>query len=127
MRFEVRCNGKQIGYSNLEGIDLGMGILHGEFFPSLGYEEIRSVFQLFGEVSPDIGHNKFGDSSKLDAFRVQVSKLELEIWHNSVNLMPTSNVHIYDFSKDLGLDTEYQIEVQILKPEIWVQALSLAT
>jgi hypothetical protein len=127
MHFEVRCNGQSIGHSNLEGMDLGMGILHGEFFPSLGYEEFRPTFQLFGEASPNTAHNKFGDSAKLDELRAQFSKLELEIWHKSARLLPTSNIHIYDFSADLGLDSEYQVEVQILESELWLRVLSLAT
>ena len=127
MRFEVLCNEKPIGHSNLEGMDFEMGVLHGEFAPSPGYEEFRPIFQLFGEASPDTAHNKAGDSEKLKAFRAHVSTLDLQIWHTSGRMLPTSNVHIYDFSADLGLDTECQIEVQILEPELWLRVLSLAT
>lgn len=42
-------------------------------------------------------------------------------------MMPTSHIHIYDFSADLGLDTECQIEVQILETELWLRVLSLTT
>lgn len=127
MQFEIRCNEKTIGHSNLEGMDFGMGILHGEFSLSPGYEEFRPIFQLFGEASPDTAHNKAGDSEKLDAFRAQVSTLDLQIWHTSGRMMPTSHIHIYDFSADLGLDTECQIEVQILETELWLRVLSLTT
>lgn len=125
MRFEIRCNDTLIGHSDLEGVDLGMGILHGEFFPVAGYEAFRPIFQLFGDASPDTAHLKSGDSAKLQAFREQVEALELEVWHRSGEGLPVADVHIYDFSAELGLESECQVEVHILDRPAWIPFVSL--
>lgn len=120
MKFEIRCNDAVIGHSNLEAVDLGMGILHGEFLPTAAYEVVRPIFQLFGDASPEAAPSKSGESANLEAFRVQVGKLELEVWHRSGENLPVLDVHIYDFSADLGLESECQVEVHIRDRSLWL-------
>ncbi len=123
MKFEIRCNDAMIGHSDLEAVDLGMGILHGEFLPLAAYESVRPIFQLFGDASPDTAHLKSGDSAKLQAFREQVAELELEVWHRSGENLPVAEVHIYDFSSELGPESECQVEVSIRDRAAWLPFL----
>jgi hypothetical protein len=130
MRFAILCNGTLIGHSDLEGVDLGMGILTGEFWPSPGYEEFRPIFQLFGKASPDSSQpSQKGESepAKFSAYREAVRNLQFGVRHESGQALPFNNVHIVDFSSDLGPDIEYQVEVQILEAPLWLAFLPEAT
>ncbi|MBI3132672.1 MAG: hypothetical protein HYZ13_15260 [Acidobacteria bacterium] len=123
MKFEIRCNDAVIGHSDLEAADLGMGILHGEFLPTAAYEGVRPIFQLFGDASPESAPSKSGESAKLEAFRAQVEELDLEVWHRSGENLPVAEVHIHDFSAELGLESECQVEVHILDRASWLPFL----
>ncbi|WIL19443.1 hypothetical protein [Geothrix sp.] len=130
MRFAILCNGTVIGHSDLEGVDLGMGILTGEFHPSPGYEEVRPIFQLFGEASPDTSQQAqkgVADLTKLSTYREAVRKLQFEIRHESGQALSLSNIHIVDFSSDFGPEIDYQVEVKILDAPHWLNFLPEAT
>lgn len=123
LNFEIRCDDAVIGHSDLEAVDLGMGILHGEFLPTAAYEAVRPIFQLFGDASPEAAPSKFGESAKLQAFREQVAQVALEVWHRSGENLPVAEVHIYDFSSELGLESECQVEVHLRDRAAWLPYL----
>lgn len=109
------CEGALIGTSELEARDPGMGIAWGGFTPSQGYERVRWVFRIFSEALSDTGP---ANHVEIDRYFSERDKLDLTVRTPQGELVPTSVVHISDFSGELG-EGAYEIEVHLDDPSFF--------
>ncbi len=111
-RYRIRCNGEEIGASELEERDSGMGIATGVFVPSPAYERVRATFRIFSEAMRETGP---ADQEMIDRYYRERDKLGLTVVRPDGTLLRTSVVHISDFSEGPN-DDSYEVEVHIDDP-----------
>jgi hypothetical protein len=115
--FEIREAGRPIGHSALESFDEGMGIATGAFMPTPDYETVRPVFRLFADASRETSAQQ-EDPAQMAEFRRAATELRLELVGPEGSVVPTSFIHVYDFSVEGGPDA-YEVEAQISDRAAW--------
>ena len=115
--FEIREAGRLIGHSAFEHFDTGMGVATGAFIPAEGYARVRPIFRLFAEASSSTSAEP-EDEAKMTDFRRAADQLRLELIGPQGELIPTTFVHIYDFSVEGGADA-YEVEAQVSNRAAW--------
>jgi hypothetical protein len=115
LRYQILCGGELIGTSKLEGRDPSMGTAWGSFTPSQGYERVRWVFRIFSEALSDTGP---ANQVEIARYYSERDKLDLTVRTPEGEVVPTSVVHIADFSGELG-EGAYEIEVHLDDPSFF--------
>ena len=111
MKHTVKLHGVIVGHSELEHADPGVGRAWGAFRPGLGYELVQPVFRLFAQASPRAGAKDDGLLARYYKAR-DALKLELQDAHG--RSIPTSTIHIADFTVEEGPSA---IELDVLIPD----------
>lgn len=100
MRHTVKLHGVIVGHSELEHVDPDTGRAWGEFRPGLGYDLVQPVFRLFAQAVPRDGSAR--DAAMLDRYYKSREALKLELQDASGAVIPTSAIHIADYSVEEG-------------------------
>ena len=115
-RHTVRLKGIVVGWSDLENADPSLGRARGRFRPGVGYDLVQPVFQLYAEAVPTPGADA-KDPEKLDRYHRSRDALGLSLEDPSGRAIPTSAIHIEDYSQRKGGSIE--VEVLIVDREYW--------
>ncbi len=117
MAYTVRVRGVDIGRSELENHDPGMGVAYGAFRPGAGYELVQDIFRLYADAAPNDGLGT-RDEEKLERYYAARDALGLELVDKSGKLVPTTAIDISDYSKEAGTGA-YEIMVYLTHPDDW--------
>jgi hypothetical protein len=130
LRYKIRCDGEIIGSSGLEERDPSLGVAGGRFVPTLAYEQVRPVFQLFISARAD-GESE-ADPAKLDAYEAARAKLSLTLEDERGRTLQTSGIAVLDFSAELPAgaaaaeaEDAYEVEVYFTSPRQLAQLASI--
>jgi hypothetical protein len=115
MRHTLKLHGVVIGWSELEQIEPELGRAHGRFRPGLGYELVQPVFRLYAEAVPRSEAPR--DEAKLERYYKSRDALQLELLDPTGRPIPTSTIHIADYSSEDG--GECELDVLIADAEYW--------
>ncbi len=110
MRHTVKLHGIIVGHSDLEQRDASLGRAWGPFRPGLGYELVQPIFRLFSEAVPMPGGEP-RDHDKLERYHAARDKLGLELEDATGRRIPTSVIHIADYTAQRGTDA---LELDVL-------------
>jgi hypothetical protein len=116
MRHTLKLHGVVVGWSDLERIEPDLGRARGRFRPGIGYELVQPVFRLFAEAVPR-AENATRDEAKLARDYKSRDSLALELVDGAGQLIPTSAIHIADYTSDGNGDCE--LDVLIADSEYW--------
>ncbi|HKO14660.1 MAG TPA: hypothetical protein VJU87_00375 [Gemmatimonadaceae bacterium] len=111
----VKLHGVVVGWSDLEHADPDLGRAHGRFRPGLGYPLVEPVFRLFAEAVPREGAR---DEQKLARYHRSRDALALELFDAAGRRIPTSAIHIADYTADPGAET-CELDVLITDDDYW--------
>lgn len=115
MRHTVKLHGVVIGWSELEQIEPELGRAHGRFRPGIGYDLVQPVFRLFAEAVPRADARR--DEVKLARYYKSRDALKLELYDPSGRRIPTSTIHIADYSSED--DGQCELDVLIADADYW--------
>ena len=116
MRHTLKLHGIVVGWSDLERIEPDLGRARGRFRPGIGYELVQPVFRLFAEAVPRSGSVE-RDEAKLARYYRSRDALKLELVDSAGKLIPTSAIHIADYTADDSGDCE--LDVLITDEAYW--------
>jgi hypothetical protein len=116
MRHTLKLHGVVIGWSDLEQIEPELGRARGRFRPGIGYDLVQPVFRLYAEAVPraDVASR---DETKLERYYKSRDALQLELFDPTGRRIPTSTIHIADYSADGDADCE--LDVLIADAAYW--------
>jgi hypothetical protein len=114
MRHTLKLHGIVIGWSELEQIEPELGRARGRFRPGLGYELVQPVFRLYAEAVPRSEAPR--DQAKLERYYKSRDALQFELVDPAGRRIPTSTVHIVDYSTE---DGECELDVLIADATYW--------
>jgi hypothetical protein len=117
VRHTVKLHGIIVGHSELEERDESLGRAWGRFRPALGYELVQPIFRLFSEAVPMPGGEP-RDRDKLARYHAARDKLGLELVDAAGKCIPTSAIHIADYTVERGTD-ELELDVLISDTAFW--------
>jgi hypothetical protein len=117
VRHTVKLHGIIVGHSELEERDESLGRAWGRFRPALGYELVQPIFRLFSEAVPMPGGEP-RDRDKLARYHAARDKLGLELVDAAGKSIPTSAIHIADYTVERGTD-ELELDVLISDTAFW--------
>jgi hypothetical protein len=120
VRHTVKLHGIIVGHSELEERDESLGRARGRFRPGLGYELVQPIFRLFSEAVPMPGGEP-RDQDKLTRYHSARDKLGLELVDAAGKRIPTSAIHISDYTAERGADA-LELDVLISDAEFWASA-----
>jgi hypothetical protein len=107
MQFKLMMGEVEIGRSELDQLDDGMGVVTGDFMPSPAYAGVRSLFRRISDaceardVPPDLWKER--------------DSLALRVLAPDDTPIVTGSVMIYDFD----IDGTYEIQVKLLDLPQW--------
>lgn len=116
MKHTLKLHGVIVGHSELEHIERGTGRAWGAFRPGLGYELVQPVFRLFAQAMAPDGAEQ--DREKLERYYKSRDALKLELTDASGAKIPTSTIHIADFTVEDG-PSAIQLDVLIPDEDYW--------
>ncbi|HXT18936.1 MAG TPA: hypothetical protein VN706_25140 [Gemmatimonadaceae bacterium] len=116
MRHTLRLHGVIVGHSELEHIEPGTGRAWGAFRPGLGYELVQPVFRLFAHAVPRDGSAR--DETVLARYYKARDALQLELQDANGAPIPTSAIHIADYSVEEGASA-IELDVLIADESYW--------
>lgn len=116
MRHTLTLHGVVIGWSDLERIEPDLGRARGRFRPGIGYELVQPIFRLFAEAVPRSEATR--DEAKLARYYKSRDALELELVDGEGRRIPTSAIHIADYTNGRGGD-DCELDVLIADVEYW--------
>lgn len=116
MRHTLKLHGVVIGWSELEHVEPELRRAHGPLRPGLGYSLVEPVFRLFAEAVPLHGAR---DEEKLARYHRSRDALALELFDAAGRRIPTSAIHIVDYSS--GGDSSPELDVLIPDDAYWVR------
>ena len=116
MRHTLKLHGVVVGWSDLERIEPDVGRARGRFRPGIGYELVQPVFRLFAEAVPR-ADGALRDETKLARYYKSRDSLALVLVDASGELIPTSAIHIADYTGDGN--GECELDVLIADADYW--------
>lgn len=116
MRHTLKLHGVVIGWSDLERIEPELGRARGHFRPGVGYDLVQPVFRLYTEAVPRADDVR-RDEAKLERYYRSRDALKLELFDPSGRRIPTSTIHIADYSGENG--GECELDVLIADSSYW--------
>ena len=118
MKHTLKLHGIIVGHSDLEHSEPGVGRAWGAFRPGLGYDLVQPVFRLYAQaVSQDGAHQ---DAAKLERYYKARDALSLELTDAAGAKIPTSAIHIADYTVEDGGAT-IQLDVLIPDETYWAR------
>ena len=118
MKHTLKLHGIIVGHSELEHSEPAIGRAWGAFRPGLGYELVQPVFRLYAQaVAPDGSHQ---DAAKLERYYKARDALNLELTDAAGTKIPTSAIHIADYSVEDG-PSAIQLDVLIPDETYWAR------
>jgi hypothetical protein len=118
VKHTVKLHGIIVGHSELEHSERGVGRAWGAFRPGLGYDLVQPVFRLFAQaVAPDGSEQ---DTALLERYYKARDALNLELTDASGATIPTSTIHIADFTVEDG-PSAIQLDVLIPDEAYWAR------
>jgi len=118
----VRLHGVIVGHSELENAEPEVGRAWGRLRPGLGYELVQPVFRLFAQAVPRDGSRR--DSEALERYYSSRDALDLELVDANGRRIPTSTIHIADFTVEEG-SAALELDVLIADENYWMRRTSL--
>jgi hypothetical protein len=118
-RHTIKLHSVVIGWSDLDHADAFAGKASGKFRPGAGYDLVQPVFQLYTEAVAPGGDVR--DRDKLERYHKSRDKLGLTLEDDEGRLVPTSVIHIADYSSAKG---GISVEVLITDREYWKRRAS---
>jgi hypothetical protein len=116
MRHTLKLHGVTVGWSDLEDGEPDLGRARGRFRPGLGYELVQPVFRLFAEAVPREEGPR--DREKLERYYRARDALQLELYDAEDRRVPTSTIHIADYTADAG-ESACELDVLITDEAYW--------
>jgi hypothetical protein len=123
MRHTLRLHGVVVGWSDLEQIEPDLGRARGHFRPGVGYELVQPVFRLFAEACPRDESGR-RDEAKLARYYKSRDALQLELVDAEGVRIPTTTIHIADYSGSDPGDCE--LDVLIADADYWQRRSTLS-
>jgi hypothetical protein len=117
VKHTLKLHGVIVGHSDLEHAERGTGRAWGTFRPGLGYELVQPVFRLFAQAVPRIGVH---DEATLARYYKARDALELELVDAEGVHIPTSTIHIVDYTVEEG-PRAIQLDVLIPDESYWAR------
>ena len=118
MKHTVKLHGVIVGHSDLEHSERGVGRAWGAFRPALGYDLVQPVFRLYSKaVGPDGAQQ---DAAMLQRYYKARDALNLELTDASGGRIPTSTIHIADYTIEDG-PSAIQLDVLIPDESYWAR------
>ena len=100
MPYTLRLRGVIVGRSDLEDADpsrdRARGIARGRFRPSIGYDLVQPIFQLYAEAVPTPG-GAVADDAKLERFTRARDALGLELVDATGRAAGTRSILVLDY------------------------------
>ena len=121
MKHTVKLHGVIVGHSELENVERGTGRAWGAFRTGMGYELVQPVFRLFAEAVPRIGEPR--DPELLARYHKSRDALDLELTDANGTTIPTSVIHIADYSVEEGA-AAITLDVLIPDEAYWSRRLA---
>jgi hypothetical protein len=118
VRHTLKLHGVIVGHSDLEHAEPSAGRAWGAFRPGLGYELIQPVFRLFAQAVPRGAATR--DQAMLDRYYKARDALKLELQDGSGAVIPTSAIHIADYSVEEGASA-IALDVLISDEDYWAK------
>jgi hypothetical protein len=115
--YKIDANGLLIGESDLEDADQGMGLVRGRFRPNAAYAEVQPIFRKYADAIPNTSALPT-DEALLQQYYRQRDELALRIVDASGSVVPTTSIHIYDFTYEAGADA-LEVDVIVADPAFW--------
>jgi hypothetical protein len=124
LRHTLKLHGVVLGWSDLEEIEPDVGRARGRFRPGAGYELVQPVFRLFAEAVsyPDA---RARDEAKLERYYRSRDALELELFDFGGRRIPTSAIHIADYTAEGGVNA-CELDVLIADEDYWRRRTTLS-
>lgn len=116
MKHTVKLHGVIVGHSELEKTETELGRARGVFRPGLGYELVQPVFRLYAEAVPRNGSPR--DDAMLERYYRARDALRLELEDANGRRIPTSTIHITDYSAEDG-PKSIELDVLIADDGYW--------
>jgi hypothetical protein len=116
VKHTVRLHGVIVGHSELENVEPSLGRAWGKLRPGVGYELVQPVFRLFAQAVPRDGSQK--DGATLERYYQSRDALNLELVDPSGKKIPTSAIHIADYSVEEGSGA-LELDVLIADEGYW--------
>ena len=118
MSFILKMSGVIVGRSELENRDATHRRATGVFRPGLGYDLVQPVFRLYSKaVGPDGAQQ---DAAMLQRYYKARDALNLELTDASGGRIPTSTIHIADYTIEDG-PSAIQLDVLIPDESYWAR------
>jgi hypothetical protein len=112
VKHTLKLHGVIVGHSELEHGERGTGRAWGSFRPGLGYDLVQPIFRLYAQAVARDGSSQ--DGAKLERYYKARDALKLELVDASGASIPTSTIHIADYTIEDGPDA---IELDVLIPD----------
>jgi hypothetical protein len=116
VRHTLKLHGVIVGHSDLEHTEPGVGRAWGLFRPGLGYDLVQPVFRLFAQAVPREEQTR--DDALLVRYYKARDALQLELTDGNGTRIPTSAIHIADYSIEEG-PTAMELDVLINDDAYW--------
>jgi len=116
MRHTLKLHGVVVGWSDLEKVEPELGRARGRFRPGLGYDLVQPVFRLYAEAVPR-ADTQSRDEAKLQRYYKSRDALRLELYDPDGRPVPTSAIHIADYTAHEG--GECELDVLIADAAYW--------
>ena len=118
MKHTLKLHGIIVGHSDLEHSDRGVGRAWGAFRPGLGYDLVQPVFRLYAQAVAADGSQQ--DAAKLERYYKARDALNLELTDETGAKIPTSTIHIADYSVEDG-PSAIRLDVLISDEDYWAR------
>jgi hypothetical protein len=118
VRHTLRLHGVIVGHSDLEHAEPSTGRAWGAFRPGLGYDLVQPVFRLFARAVPRDGSAR--DDATLARYYKARDALALELSDGAGTRIPTSAIHIADYSIEDGPQA-IELDVLIADEGYWAK------
>jgi hypothetical protein len=118
VKHTLKLHGVIVGHSELEHSERGVGRAWGAFRPALGYELVQPVFRLYSKAVDADGSEQ--DAQMLERYYKARDALNLELTDASGGSIPTSTIHIADYTIEDG-PSAIQLDVLIADETYWAR------
>jgi hypothetical protein len=118
MVYRVEARGVLVGESHLEtAADQGMGVVSGRFQAAPGYAQVKAIFRMYADATRETSAGQTNEPLLQQYYQAR-DALGLRLTDGEGQLVPTTAIHISDFTDEAGADA-IEIEVFLADRSFW--------